>query len=115
MQKAHEVGALVYHDITERKWAERAIAGGVDGLICVNDRAGGHAGELSAEELLRTCGDLGLPLICAGGVGGEQDFVDALNLGYAGVQMGTRFIATVECNVHQGYRDAIVEAEEEDG
>lgn len=114
VERAHKVGALVYHDITERKWAERAIAGGVDGLICVNNRAGGHAGELSEQELLRTCGDLGLPLICAGGVGGEQDFVAALQMGYAGVQMGTRFIASEECKVHADYKAAILRAKAQD-
>ena len=114
VQKAHAVGALVYHDITERKWAQRAIDGGVDGLICVNNRAGGHAGELTSERLMQTCNDLGLPLVCAGGIGGEQDFVDALALGYAGVQMGTRFIASEECSVHIDYKAAILRAQAED-
>ena len=40
----HSVGGIVYHDVTERRWADRALQEGVDGLICVNDRAGGHAG-----------------------------------------------------------------------
>ena len=37
-------GGIVYHDVTERKWAEKGLAGGVQGLIAVNNRAGGHAG-----------------------------------------------------------------------
>ena len=40
--------AVVYHDVTERKWADKAVQGGVDGLICVNNRAGGHAGDAGA-------------------------------------------------------------------
>ena len=63
---------------------------------------------------MATCKELGLPLVCAGGIGGEQDFVDALAMGYAGVQMGTRFIATTECSVHTDYKDAIVGAQAED-
>ena len=44
VDRVHAVGGLVYHDVTERRWAMKALDGGVDGLICVNDRAGGHAG-----------------------------------------------------------------------
>ena len=44
----HRHGGIVYHDVTRRKWAQKALDAGVDGLICVNERAGGHAGERSA-------------------------------------------------------------------
>ena len=94
----HAAGGIVYHDVTERKWAQKGIDCGVRGLIGVNSRAGGHAGDLDTRALLDDVGDLGLPVVCAGGVGTEQEFVDALELGYAGVQMGTRFIATDECS-----------------
>ncbi len=107
-------GGVVYHDVTERKWALKALDSGVHGLICVNRRAGGHAGERTPEQLLEELADLGAPLICAGGIGGEADFVRALDLGYAGVQMGTRFIASVECNAHEDYKQAILAADEED-
>ena len=107
-------GGVVYHDVTERKWAEKARDAGVHGLIAVNDRAGGHAGGRSATQLLEECGDLGLPLVCAGGVGDESDFVRALEMGYAGVQMGTRFIATTECRANARYKQAIVDAGEDD-
>ena len=110
----HAHGGVVYHDVTERKWAERALDSGVDGLICVNSRAGGHAGTKTPEALMDELGDLGVPLVCAGGVGGPDDFVSALKLGYAGVQMGTRFIATTECKAHDDYKQAIVRATEPD-
>jgi len=110
----HSVGGVVYHDVTERKWADRAIEHGVDGLICVNGNAGGHAGSKSPRELYEELADLGLPLICAGGVGDERAFSEALGLGYAGVQMGTRFIATTECNAHDDYKQAILRAEASD-
>ena len=114
VERAAQVGGVVYHDVTERKWARKAVDGGVHGLIAVNDRAGGHAGPHSAESLLDQVGDLGLPVVCAGGVGGERDFVAALHLGYAGVQMGTRFIATVECSASEAYKQAIISAGEDD-
>lgn len=107
-------GGIVYHDVTERKWAEKALQGGVHGLIAVNDRAGGHAGPRSAERLLEEVGDLGLPVVCAGGIGEPAQFVAALRAGYAGAQLGTRFIATPECTAHADYKQAILDAREED-
>src|SRR4028118_1667214 len=97
VEKAHAAGGRVYHDVTDRRWALKGLEAEVDGLIAVNDRAGGHAGPKNAEDLYEELHDLGVPLICAGGVGDEASFVRALRLGYDGVQMGTRFIATTEC------------------
>ncbi len=114
VDKVHAVGGIVYHDVTERKWAQKALASGVDGLICVNSRAGGHAGAKTPQQLHAEMSDLGVPLICAGGIGDEQDFVDALDQGYGGVQMGTRFIATTECRAHDDYKQAICRAMEKD-
>jgi nitronate monooxygenase len=114
VEKVHAVGGVVYHDVTERKWALKALEGGVDGLICVNRRAGGHAGTRSPEELFAELADLKVPLVCAGGVGGPASFVRMMSLGYAAVQMGTRFIATPECRVHPDYQRAILEADEDD-
>ena len=107
-------GGVVYHDVTERKWALKARDGGVHGLIGVNERAGGHAGAKSARALLDELADLGLPVLCAGGIGDAPDFVAALRMGYAGVQMGTRFIATDECAAHDSYKRAIVAAHADD-
>ena len=113
-EAVHSAGGVVYHDVTEKKWAEKAIAEGVDGLICVNRRAGGHAGALQPRELFHDMQELGVPLVCAGGIGSEEEYVDALKIGYAACQLGTRFIATDECAVHETYRTAIIDAEEED-
>ncbi len=112
--RVHAVGGFVYHDVTERKWAERALAVGVDGLICVNQRAGGHAGTLSPQALFDALASLGVPLVCAGGVGDATGFSQALAMGYAGVQMGTRFIATTECTAHEDYKRAILQANAQD-
>jgi nitronate monooxygenase len=110
----HAAGGLVYHDVVSKKWGLKAMEGGVDGLIAVNDRAGGHAGHLSPQRLLDELRDLGVPVLLAGGVGDEQGFVDALRMGYAGVQLGTRFIATAECTAPQAYKQALIDAREED-
>jgi nitronate monooxygenase len=110
----HRVGGKVYHDVTERKWALKSRDSGVDGLIAVNRRAGGHAGPKSAEQLMEELHDLGLPVVCAGGIGAESEFVAALRMGYAGAQLGTRFIATTECRTSAVYKQAILDAEESD-
>jgi nitronate monooxygenase len=114
VDRVEAAGGVVYHDVTERKWALKARESGVHGLIAVNRLAGGHAGPFGVEELLAEVGDLGLPVVCAGGVGAPADFAHALRLGYAGVQMGTRFIATPECRASAPYKEAILDAEEED-
>ena len=114
VDRVKPVGGVIYHDVTERKWAEKGKDAGVDGLVAVNDRAGGHAGPRSAEQLLDELAPVGLPLLCAGGIGNEREFVRALELGYAGAQLGTRFIATPECRASEAYKRAIVAAEEKD-
>jgi nitronate monooxygenase len=114
VDRVKPAGGVVYHDVIDRRWAEKAAAEGVDGLICVNRRAGGHLGKRSPGELYADLADLGLPLVCAGGVGSAAQFREMLAIGYAGVQCGTRFIATTECTAHADYKNAILGAGEDD-
>ncbi len=113
VDRVQEVGGIVYHDATERKWAQKAIDAGVNGLIAVNKRAGGHLGHRSKEALFDEIGGLGLPVVCAGGIGNEAQYIEAMNLGYEGCQLGTRFIATTECSVSDAYKQAIIHADEQ--
>ncbi|MES1260057.1 MAG: nitronate monooxygenase, partial [Gemmatimonadota bacterium] len=112
--RVHAAGGVVYHDVTEKRWAQKGIDGGVDGLIAVNNRAGGHAGRLSPRELYDELAGFGVPLVSAGGVSTTTEFLDDLAIGYAAVQMGTRFIATTECRASDAYKLAIVNADERD-
>ncbi len=107
-------GGVVYHDVTERKWAQKGLDGGAHGLIAVNNRAGGHAGAKSKQELLDELSDFGVPIVCAGGIGDEQHYVEAMRMGYAACQLGTRFIATKECSSSVPYKEAIIKAREDD-
>jgi nitronate monooxygenase len=113
-ERVHAVGGVVYHDVTERKWAQKGVDGGVDGLIAVNARAGGHAGPRSPEALFEELAPFGKPIVSAGGVGTPQEFARHLRLGYAAVQLGTRFIATHECKASDAYKQAIVDSGEDD-
>jgi len=112
--RIHDAGGVLYHDVTGRGFARKAAEAGVDGLVCVNNRAGGHAGRRTAEQLFEEMSDLGVPLVCAGGIGSPEAFRAAIDMGYAGVQCGTRFIATEECEVHADYRRAILTADADD-
>ncbi len=113
-ERVHAVGGLVYHDVTELKWAKIGLDNGADGLICVNNRAGGHAGEKSMQQLYDELQQLDVPLVCAGGVGEADGFIQALDLGYSACQLGTRFIASQECLASTVYKQAIVDSNESD-
>ncbi len=84
------------------------------GLIAVNRNAGGHPGARTPEALLDELAPLGLPIVAAGGAGDAAEFVRLMRMGYAGVQVGTRFIATTECRASDAYKEAIVESGPED-
>lgn len=114
VNKVHLKGGLVYHDVTEKRWAEIGIKCGVDGLICVNNRAGGHAGNLSAKTLYQDLKQFNVPLVCAGGISEQQQVSETLDMGYGACQLGTRFIASSECSASNGYKQAIIDAQEKD-
>jgi len=114
VDKVSQVDGIVYHDVTERKWAEKGLEGGAQGLIAVNSNAGGHAGAKSKEQLYEELVDLNVPLVCAGGIGNEQQYVEAMDLGYVACQLGTRFIATKECSSSVSYKEAIIKADAKD-
>jgi len=113
-ERVHASGGVVYHDVTEARWARKAVEGGADGLIAVNARAGGHSGSRDAEALLEELRPFGLPVVAAGGIGTPQDFARHLAMGYVAAQLGTRFIATPECRASAAYKQAILDAREQD-
>src|SRR6185295_331496 len=81
VDRVRQVDGIVYHDVTEAKWAQKGADAGVHGLIAVNDRAGGHAGSRSAQQLVDILSPFGLPVICAGGIGTPAEFRAALDMG----------------------------------
>ena len=114
VKAAKEHGIVVYHDVPNKKVALAMRDSGVDGLNCINWRGGGQTGIQAAEQFMEELHDIQIPLICAGGIGNADDFKQALELGYAGVQLGTRFLATNECMITDSYKQAIVDSSEQD-
>jgi nitronate monooxygenase len=115
---AEKHGVKVYHDVHTPAVARKVADQGVDGLNCLNSSMGGQTGNRTAEEFAKELASGGfgdLPLLQAGGVGGDPEGLrTALSLGYAGCQLGTRFLATHEAKVTQSYKNAIVKAIPED-
>lgn len=114
VDRVQPVGGIVYHDVTELRWALKGRDAGVEGLIAVNNRAGGHPGPRDPAALFDELAPVGLPVVAAGGVGDAAGFLAILQLGYAGAQLGTRFIATDECRASEAYKQAIVDAKADD-
>jgi nitronate monooxygenase len=79
-------------------------------VIAVNKEAGGHAGNLSYKELIpQLLQTVSIPVISAGGVGTGKGIKDMLDLGAAGISMGSVFIASTEAPVSQEYKQACVD------
>ena len=105
----HGYGGLVWHDVTNRRHAEKAIKAGVDGLICVSAGAGGHAGTLNPMPFLAEIRSMfDGTILLAGGISTGRDVVAALTLGADLAYLGTRFINTEESRAPEEYKQAIV-------
>ena len=106
-------GAVVLHVVPSPALAEKAEAAGVDAVIAESSEAGGHVrpGGLATLSLVPQVVDaVSCPVVAAGGIGDARGVLAALALGADGVQMGTRFVATAECEAHADYKRAVVEA-----
>jgi len=110
IERAHAVGIKVFCDVTDKNYAQKVEKLGADAVIAVNKEAGGHAGKISYNklipELLNTCK---IPVISAGGIGCSEEYKKILQLGVAGVSIGSIFIASLESEVSDEYKQACVD------
>ena len=110
-------GCIILHKCTTIRHAQSAIKLGVDFLSIDGFECAGHVGESDITNFIllsRARQSLKVPFIASGGFADGQGLAAALSLGAEGINMGTRFMCTVEAPVHENVKKAIVEASETD-
>ena len=107
-------GIKVYHAVPTLETALKCVDAGIDGLVVEGSEGGGFKNpeEVSTLVLLQAIRErVDVPLIAAGGIVDGRGMAAAFALGAEGVQMGTRFVSSVESPVHAHYKQAIVDAD----
>lgn len=109
------LGIKVFCDVVDLAYAKKVEGLGADAVIAVNNRAGGHAGNISPKELVTSLtSNLRIPVISAGGIGTGAQLREAMSWGAAGASIGTIFIACDEADISPEYKQAMVEYGEKD-
>lgn len=115
IEKLKTVGTKIIPVVPSVALARRMEKEGVDAVIAEGMESGGHIGELTTMVLVPQVVDaVNIPVIAAGGIGDGRGLVAALAFGALGVQIGTRFVCSIECTVHENYKMAIVRAKDRD-
>lgn len=113
--KSH--GIKVVHVVSSLKFALKSEEAGVDAVVVEGFEAGGHNGR---DETTTIClipmvtEKVKIPVIAAGGIGTGRGMLAAMNLGADGVQIGSRFVASIESSAHQNFKKVVVDANEGD-
>jgi enoyl-[acyl-carrier protein] reductase II len=112
----HEAGVKIIPVVPNVKLAKRVAAAGVDAMVIEGMEGGGHIGTISTMALLENVlqDRYDIPVLAAGGIADGRGLAAALLMGADGVQMGSRFLLTTECPVHQNVKDMIVHAVDTD-
>lgn len=111
-----ENGIKLVHVVPNIKYGLKAQEAGCDAVVGEGVEAGGHNGadQITTFVLIPLLVDaLDIPVIAAGGIADGRGILSALSLGAEGVQIGTRFAATVESSAHQIYKQKVVEAKDD--
>lgn len=110
-------GIKVVHVVSSVKFAKKAEEAGVDAVVAEGFEAGGHNGRDETTTMVlvpSVAREVNIPVIAAGGIGTGAGMFAAMALGADGVQMGSRFVASIEASAHQGFKDKVVKAKEGD-
>jgi len=111
----HDAGIVVYHAVPTVDLALKCVEAGIDGLVVEGAEGGGFKNpeEVSTLVLLQAIrARVDVPLVAAGGICDGRGMAAAFALGAEGIQMGTRFVSSVESPVHDNFKQAIVDARE---
>jgi len=110
IEMAHANGIKVFCDVVDLKFAQKVESLGADAIIAVNSMAGGHSGIYPPDKLMpELSANCNIPIIYAGGIACKQDVDKAMEMGAAGVSVGTLFIASNECKVSDEYKKAVIQ------
>ncbi|MCP3999327.1 MAG: nitronate monooxygenase [Gammaproteobacteria bacterium] len=113
--RVHEYGGLVFSDVNNVEFAHKAANRGADGLILICEGAGGHTGSMSADTFIPLVRKFFKgPLIVGGAISTGTDIKHTIKAGADFAYMGTRFIATNECQASDAYKQMVVDAEADD-
>jgi nitronate monooxygenase len=111
----HGYGGLVFSDVNSVEFARKAAARGADGLILICEGAGGHTGFMPAEEFVRAVKQFFKgPIIVGGAISTGKDIRRVIDAGADFAYMGTRFIATAECQASDAYKQMVVDSDADD-
>jgi NAD(P)H-dependent flavin oxidoreductase YrpB (nitropropane dioxygenase family) len=117
IKKLKAVGTIILHKCTTIRHAQSAINLGVDFLSIDGFECAGHVGETDITNFIllsRARQSLNVPFIASGGFADGQGLAAALSLGAEGINMGTRFMCTIEAPIHINIKKEIVKAQETD-
>ena len=115
IEKCRPLGIKVFCDVVDLAYAKKVEELGADGIIAVNSRAGGHAGNMDPQTLVKLLSEnCNIPVISAGGIAKGKDLKDAMSWGAAGASIGTIFIACEEADISPEYKQAMVDYGEKD-
>jgi len=112
-----EAGKKILHVVAAVAQAQKVEALGVDAIVAEGGESGGMVARdrVSTMVLIPAVVDaVKVPVVAAGGIADARGLIAAMALGAQGVQIGTKFIATPECDAHDGWKDGIIKAKETD-
>lgn len=115
IDKWKKAGIKVIPVVASVALAKRMERAGADAIIAEGCEAGGHIGKLTTMVLIPQVVDaVNIPVIAAGGIGDGRGIAASFMLGAKGVQVGTRFLVSNECTIHENYKDAVIKSKDID-
>ncbi len=106
-------GALLIPVVPSVALAKRMERSGADAVIAEGTESGGHIGELTTMALVpQVVDNVSIPVIAAGGIASNRQYLASLCLGAIGAQIGTVLLATEECPIHENYKQLVIDAKD---
>jgi len=115
MEAWKKAGVIVIPVVPSVALARRMERTGADAVIAEGCESGGHIGDLTTMALVPQVADaVSIPVIAAGGIADQRQVLAAFSLGAKGIQVGTVLLASVECPIHENYKNKVLSASDTD-